>query len=305
MRLVFAGTPAVALPFLDAIAASRHDLAAVITRPDAPQGRSKRPVPSPVADWSSAHGVETLKPARPSDKVFQQRLRELRPDCVPVVAYGALVPDEVLAIPAHGWVNVHFSLLPAWRGAAPVQRAVMAGDAETGLSIFRLVKALDAGPVYRQVPSALGPEETAGDVLGRLSVQGAGELLEVLDAIEAGSLPVPQPDEGASVAPKLTPDEVRLDWTLPAEALARTIRGANPSPMAWTTLGGQRFRVLRGRPVEGSAEPGRVLADRTGVRVGTGHGLLELETVQPPGRAAMRAGDWARGLREAEPWLGR
>ena len=298
MRVVFAGTPEVALPALDAVAASRHELVAVVTRPDAPQGRSRRPVPSPVAQWGDDHGVEVLRPERPRDADFVERLTGLAPECCPVVAYGALIPSAVLAIPAHGWVNVHFSLLPAWRGAAPVQRAILAGDTETGLSIFDLVPALDAGPVYLRESTPLGPGETAGEVLARLATRGATALVEVLDGIEIGALsPTEQPETGVSLAPKLSVAEARLDWTLPALDLDRTVRACNPNPVAWTTYRGDRFKVWLAKAQAGTVlEPGVLAVDRRGVNVGTGRGVLELLQVQPAGKRPMAAADWGRGL---------
>lgn len=298
MRVVFAGTPEVALPALEALASSRHELAAVVTRPDAPQGRSKRLVPSPVAAWAADHGIETLKPASPREPEFARRLRALAPDCCPVVAYGALIPADVLAIPPHGWVNVHFSLLPAWRGAAPVQRGILAGDAETGISIFDLVPALDAGDIYLREPSSLGDVETSGEVLTRLADRGARLLVEVLDAIEAGvAVATPQPDTGITLAPKLTVVDARIDWTRPAIAIDRQVRACNPSPVAWTTYRGDRFKVWLGRAQAGTVlAPGVIDAGRRSVNVGTGRGVLELLQVQPAGKRPMAAADWGRGL---------
>ncbi len=298
MRVVFAGTPEVALPTLNALAASRHELVAVISRPDAPQGRSKRLVPSPVATWATQHDIETLKPAKAGEPDFVRRLSELRPDCCPVVAYGALIPAPVLAIPRHGWVNVHFSLLPAWRGAAPVQRAILAGDTETGISIFDLVPALDAGPVYLREPSPLGDAETAGGVLARLADRGADLLVDVLDAIENGTaVASPQPDERITLAPKLTAADARIDWTRPAISIDRQIRACNPNPVAWTTHRDERVKVWLARSHPGTVlAPGMLRVDKRSATVGTGRGVLELLTVQPAGKRAMDAAAWARGL---------
>ncbi len=298
MRVVFAGTPGVALPALEAVAASRHELVAVVTRPDARQGRSKRLVPSPVAAWADTHGIETLKPLTPREPEFGQRLRELAPDCCPVVAYGALIPEDVLAIPTHGWVNVHFSLLPAWRGAAPVQRGILAGDAETGITIFDLVPALDAGDIYLQEPSPLGDTETSGEVLSRLADRGAQLLVDVLDTIEAGTATaISQPSAGITVAPKLTVADAQIDWTRPAIEIDRLIRACNPNPVAWTTHRGERFKVHLGRAQAGTIlAPGVIDAGRRTVNVGTGRGVLELLQVQPAGKRPMAAADWGRGL---------
>ncbi|MCO8306341.1 methionyl-tRNA formyltransferase, partial [Streptomyces sp. RKCA744] len=209
MRLVFAGTPEVALPALDALIASeRHEVVAVVTRPDAPAGRGRRMVASPVAERAGEAGIEVLKPARPRDPEFLARLGEIAPDCCPVVAYGALLPKAALDIPAHGWVNLHFSLLPAWRGAAPVQHAVLAGDEMTGASTFQIEEGLDSGPVFGVVTEEVRATDTSGDLLTRLAFAGAGLLEATMDGIENGTLrPVPQPAEGVSLAPKITVED--------------------------------------------------------------------------------------------------
>lgn len=302
MRIVFAGTPEVSLPALEALAKSRHELVAVVTRPDAPQGRSGRPVPSPVARWAEQHGIETLKPARPREPLFIARLRELAPDCCPVVAYGALIPADVLAIPTHGWVNVHFSLLPAWRGAAPVQRAILAGDTQAGITVFDLVPALDAGPIYLQEASQLGDHETSGEVLARSADRGAELLIEVLDALAEGTArAAPQATNGVTLAPKIAVADARIDWTAPAAGIDRLVRACNPSPVAWTTFRGERVKVWLAEAHAGTLlAPGVLAVDKRSVLVGTGRGVLELVSVQPAGKRAMRAADWARGL-GAEP----
>ena len=286
------------MPTLEALAASRHELLGVLTRPDAAQGRSKRLVPSPVAAWAAERGIETLKPVGPREPAFAPRLRELAPDCCPVVAYGALIPVDVLTIPPHGWVNVHFSLLPAWRGAAPVQRGILAGDTQTGITIFDIVGALDAGDSYLREPSPLTDTETAGQVLARLAARGAELLVEVLDAIEAGTaVATPQPGAGITLAPKLTVADARIDWTRPAVEIDRQIRACNPSPVAWTTYRGDRFKVRLGRARAGTVlAPGAIDPGRRTVNVGTGRGVVELLEVQPAGRRPMPAADWGRGL---------
>src|SRR4051812_17912303 len=248
MRLVFAGTPAVALPALDAIAESSHELLAVVTRPDAPAGRGRRLVRSPAGAWADEHGIEVLTPVKPREPAFQERLRELAPDCVPVGAYGALVPPNALEIPKHGWVNLHFSLLPAWRGAAPVQHAVLHGDEVTGASVFELEAGLDTGPVYGTLTEEIRATDTSGDLLARLATEGAGLLVAVLDAIEAGTARAhPQPADGISLAPKLSVDDARIRWTDPAFAVDRRIRAGTPAPRAWTTLRGDRLELGPGR----------------------------------------------------------
>jgi methionyl-tRNA formyltransferase len=318
VRVVFAGTPAVAVPSLEAVAGSRHELVAVLTRPDAPAGRGRSISRSPVATWAAAKGVAVLQPDRPSQPDFLAQLVELAPDCVPVVAYGALVPRAALKIPALGWVNLHFSLLPAWRGAAPVQRAVMAGDQVTGATTFRLEEGLDTGPVYGVLTETVRPRDTAGDLLERLSVAGARLLVATLDGIEDGTLhPRPQPCEGVSLAPKVRADEARVDWALPAIAVDRRIRGCTPAPGAWTLLRGERVKLGPVTPVlvpgstgaagssgETSAgssgrqpAPGELRVGRHEVLVGTATGPVTLGLVQQPGKRALPASDWARGVR--------
>src|SRR6266851_5749073 len=242
MRLVFAGTPRVAVPALDALLESGHEVAAVVTRPDAPAGRGLHLAPSPVAERAAAAGLEVLKPARPRDPDFIDRLRAIGPDCCPVTAYGALIPQAVLDIPANGWVNLHFSLLPAWRGAAPVQHAILHGDDITGATTFRLVAELDAGPVFGVVTEQVRPSDTAGDLLERLSHSGARLLVATLDGIESGELQaVPQPPDGISLAPKLTSADAQVNWKIAAPAVDRLIRACTPSPGAWTALNGARI----------------------------------------------------------------
>ncbi|GAB3804003.1 methionyl-tRNA formyltransferase [Micromonospora zhanjiangensis] len=300
MRLVFAGTPAVAVPALDAIAASGHELVAVVTRPDAPAGRGRGLSRSPVGAWADERGVEVLTPRRPREPDFLARLAEIAPDCVPVVAYGALVPPAALAVPAHGWINLHFSLLPAWRGAAPVQHAVLHGDEVTGASVFQLEEGLDTGPVFGTVTDEVRPTDTAGDLLGRLADSGAGLLVAVLDAIEAGSaLAEPQPADGVSLAPKLTVEDGQVRWSDPAFAVDRRIRACTPAPGAWTTFRGDRVKLGPVRPVANgpTLPPGGLLVERSRVLAGTATTPVELGEVRAAGKRAMPASDWARGVR--------
>jgi methionyl-tRNA formyltransferase len=300
LRLVFAGTPAVALPALDAIAASSHELLAVVTRPDAPAGRGRRLVRSAAGAWADERGIEVLTPQRPREPAFQQRLRDLAPDCVPVVAYGALVPPSALEIPKHGWVNLHFSLLPAWRGAAPVQHAVLHGDGVTGASVFELEAGLDTGPVYGTLTEEIRPADTSGDLLERLSVAGAGLLVAVLDAIDAGTARAhPQPADGVTLAPKVTIEDARIRWDDPAFAVDRRIRACTPAPGAWTTLRDDRLKLGPVRPVANAAPlaPGDLLVERTQVLVGTATTPVALGEVRAAGKKPMPATDWARGLR--------
>lgn len=300
MRLVLAGTPSVAIPSFEALLASDHEVTAVVTRPDAARGRSKRLVPSEVGQWAADHGIPALKPMHPRDPEFVAALTELAPDACPVVAYGALVPQHVLDIPRYGWVNLHFSLLPRWRGAAPVQRAVMAGDGVTGATTFRLVRELDAGPVYGTTEMALTGTETAGEVLEALAHTGARLLLDTIDAL-ATTEPAEQDDEAAvTLAPKITVEEARIDWTRQADEIDRLVRGCSPEPRAWTTIGDERFKVALGRPTEEAGlAPGEVRVEKRRVLVGTGTTALELVRVQPQGKKEMAGADWGRGLRDA------
>ncbi|MEV6966464.1 methionyl-tRNA formyltransferase [Hamadaea sp. NPDC051192] len=299
MRLVFAGTPEVALPSLDALAASDHELVAVVTRPDAPAGRGRHVVRSPAGAWADDHGIEVLTPERPRDPEFLARLADIAPDCVPVVAYGALVPPAALEIPRFGWVNLHFSLLPAWRGAAPVQHAIWHGDEITGASVFQLEAGLDTGPVFGTMAEKIRPADTAGDLLGRLAVDGAGLLVSVLDAIEAGAVtPVPQPMDGITLAPKITVEDAQVHWTEPAFAVDRRIRAATPNPGAWTLHRDERLKLGAVTPLPAGPrlEPGDLLVEKNRVLVGTATDPVVLGEVRAAGKKAMRAADWARGL---------
>jgi methionyl-tRNA formyltransferase len=299
MKLVFAGTPEAAVPALDALLASgRHEVAAVVTRPDATAGRGRKLLASPVAQRAQEAGVEVLKPARPRDEEFLARLREIGPDCCPVVAYGALLPKVALDVPVHGWVNLHFSLLPAWRGAAPVQHAVMAGDEVTGASTFLIEQGLDSGPVYGVVTEEVGAADTSGDLLGRLAVSGAALLVATMDGIADGTLAArPQPVEGVTLAPKLTVDDAKVDWTAPALRVDRLIRGCTPAPGAWTLAGGERLKLgpVTLAPDRTDLAPGELAVTKNAVHVGTGSHAVRLGEVQPQGKKRMPAPDWARG----------
>jgi methionyl-tRNA formyltransferase len=316
MRLVFAGTPQTAVPALDALLASRHEVAAVVTRPDAPAGRGRKVEASPVAQRAAEAGLEVLTPARARDPEFLARLHEIGPDCCPVAAYGALLPQAALDIPPHGWVNLHFSILPAWRGAAPVQHAILHGDDVTGASTFLLVKELDAGPVYGVLTEPVRPDDTTGTLLGRLSRSGAELLVATLDGIEDGTVhAVPQPAEGVSFAPKVTPADAQVDWKRPAHVVDRQVRACTPDPGAWTELDGVRlklgpvaldFGALDSAPRGGPEAPpdlgpGELQAGRHAVLVGTGSRPVRLGDVQAPGKRRMTAPEWARGLRSGGP----
>lgn len=307
VRLVFAGTPEPALPALRRLLDSpRHEVIAVLTRPDAASGRRGKPEPSPVAREAFDRGIPVLRPARPNSPEFVAELAQLAPDCCAVVAYGALLRDELLAVPPHGWINLHFSLLPAWRGAAPVQAAIAAGDTITGATTFRIEPALDSGPIYGVVTEAIRPTDTAGELLARLAVSGAELLSATLDGIADSTLtPRPQPPEGVSIAPKITVEQGRVRWDLPAPVVERRIRAVTPNPGAWTVIGDLRIKL---GPVRlGAASdlpappeplpPGAIHVDRKSVWVGTASDPVRLGQIQPPGKKFMNAVDWARGAR--------
>lgn len=303
MRVVFAGTPEVAVPALDAIAASPHELVGVVTRPDAPSGRGRKLTPSPVALRAEELGVPVLKPTHPRDPDFQAALRALEPDCCPVVAYGALIPRSALDIPKHGWVNLHFSVLPAWRGAAPVQHSIWAGDEYTGATTFQIVEALDAGPMFGVMTERIKPTDTAGDLLERLAEGGSSLLVATLDGIADGALEArTQPLEGVSLAPKITVEDARISWTDPAVGIDRLIRACTPGPGAWTTLDGERVKVGPVSLEEDAADlaPGAILVGKNHVLVGTSTGAVRLGEVKAFGKKQMAAADWARGVRLPE-----
>ncbi len=298
MRVAFAGTPGVAVPSLDAIAASDHELVAVITRPDAPAGRGRKLVASPVAERAEELGVPVLKPEHPRDPDFQQALRELAPDCCAVVAYGALLPQSALDIPRYGWVNLHFSALPHWRGAAPVQHSIWAGDEVTAATTFRIVKELDAGPTFGVMTERIRPTDTAGDLLARLAEGGAGLLVATLDGIADGSIEArPQQAEGVSFAPKVEVGDARVDWSHPAVAIDRQVRACTPAPGAWTTYAGERLKLGPVTVVDAVLPPGELQVSKNEVLVGTGTSAVRLGEVRAPGRKQMPASDWARGVR--------
>jgi methionyl-tRNA formyltransferase len=298
VRLVFAGTPETALPSLRALLESSHEVAAVVTRPDGRSGRGRRLSASPVGAFAAEAGVEVLKPARARDPEFLDRLREIAPDCCPVVAYGALLPRAALDVPRHGWVNLHFSLLPAWRGAAPVQRAILHGDDMTGAATFQIEEDLDTGPVYGVLTEPIRPDDTTGDLLGRLADAGAALLLDTMNGIEQGVLePRPQPTEGVSHAAKLTPEDARVEWNGPALHIDRLIRACTPAPGAWTTFRDMRVKLgpVRLRPDAEKLSPGELRPGKNEVLVGTATHPVALGEVQPQGKRRMGAADWVRG----------
>ncbi|MDP9906112.1 methionyl-tRNA formyltransferase [Arthrobacter bambusae] len=301
MRVLFAGTPAVAVPSLDALIEAGFEIVAVLTRPDAPTGRKRILTPSPVAARAAELGIDIIHASK-VDAGTTERIASYEPDVAAIVAYGGLVPQAALGVPRHGWINLHFSLLPAWRGAAPVQRSVIAGDDITGAATFLLEEGLDTGPVFGTLTETVRPEDTAGDLLERLSRSGAVLLSQTLSAVESGKA-APQHQQGdVSLAPKLTLDDGRLDWTQPALAINRRSRGVTPEPGAWTTLDGQRVKLepVGLRPDIRELAPGQVRVDGKNVLVGTGSHAVQLGRIQPAGKKMMPSADWARGLATPE-----
>jgi methionyl-tRNA formyltransferase len=297
MRVVFAGTPEVAVPALDAVAASAHELVGVVTRPDAPAGRGRKLVASPIAQRAEELGVPVLKPDHPRDPDFQAALRALEPDCCPVVAYGALLPQSALDIPPYGWVNLHFSALPNWRGAAPVQHAIWNGDEVTGATTFRIVKELDAGPTFGLMTERIRPTDTAGDLLERLAEGGAGLLVLTLDGIEDGSLEArPQQTDGVSFAPKILVEDAQVDWHRPGIVIDHQVRACTPAPGAWTTFEGERFKLGPVTLTDQRLAPGVLEVAKNDVLVGTATQAVRLGDVKANGRKQMPAADWARGV---------
>lgn len=311
MRLIFAGTPEPAEPVLEELLRSGHEVVAVITRPDAPKGRGRTLHPSPVKKVAVEHGIEvltpsTLKAGTEDGEEFRARLRELQPDCVPVVAYGNLLPADVIAMVPQGFVNLHFSLLPQWRGAAPVQAAIAAGQTTTGATTFRIDEGLDTGDILATLEEPIHPTDTADDLLTRLAYAGAKLMVATMDGLEAGSI-TPTPQEGeASYAGKILVADARVDWHAPAEALDCQIRAVTPGPGAWSMLGEDRVKlgpvtVLIDAHLDApELSPGEIRIEKKRVLVGTGSAPVALGEVQAPGKRRMPATDWARGLKETE-----
>ena len=305
MRVVFAGTPTPAATALQALLDSHHDVVAVLTRPDAPRGRGRRLYPSPVAELAEAHDIPVIKTSTLKDESVVDSLAEYKPDCIPVVAYGALVPSNVLTLPRWGWVNLHFSLLPRWRGAAPVQRAIEAGDKETGVTVFRIEEGLDTGDIFASVPADIADDDTAGSLMERLTDQGAQVLVDTLDTIENGTAtPTPQSDDGATYAKKISTEDTRIDWNKPASTVDQSIRAVTPDPGAWTLLEDDRIRVGAVQPIFDPRDPiekslalspGEIAWKKNRVWVGTADYPVQLGSVQAPGKKMMEAGAWVRG----------
>jgi methionyl-tRNA formyltransferase len=300
MRLLFAGTPDVALPSLDALMRSTHDVIGVLTRPPAPAGRGRSERPSPVHDRALDLGLPVITAARLDAGVIAA-VRDLGPDCCPVVAYGALITPSALDLPRFGWINLHFSLLPRWRGAAPVQHAIRAGDEQTGTTTFRIDAGLDTGPILLEESTPVGDRETSGELLGRLAVSGARLLLRTMDRLESDTIDaVPQRDAGVILAPRIGVDDARINWSRSAAEVDRLVRAMTPTPGAWTTLRDERIKIGPVAPLDTShMGAGEIRAERSSVTVGTHTGDVRLGEVQPHGKRAMPAADWARGLRLA------
>ncbi|MBW4094832.1 MAG: methionyl-tRNA formyltransferase [Acidobacteria bacterium] len=301
MRVLFAGTPAVAIPSLDALVAAGFDVVGVLTRPDAPVGRKRVLTPSPVASRAEQLGLPVIKAAK-VDGAAQEAISQLSPEVAAIVAYGALVPPAALTLPQYGWINLHFSLLPAWRGAAPVQHAVIHGDEVSGASTFQLEAGLDTGPVFGTLTETIRPTDTSSELLNRLSVHGATLLVQTLTAIAAGQAMAIEQSGDVTLAPKITDDDGRVRWADPALAVGRRIRGVTSEPGAWTTLAGQRFKLgpVTLRQDTGDLLPGQLSVSGKAVLVGTGSHAVALGHVQPAGKKMMLAGDWIRGLATTE-----
>lgn len=299
MRLLFAGTPEVSVVALDALYASAHDVVGVLTRPPAKSGRGRSLRQSPVHRRALELAIPVFTPTKANDPEFLESMASLDIDCAPVVAYGALLPESVLRVFPYGWVNLHFSLLPRWRGAAPVQSAIWNGDEATGASTFQIEAGLDTGPVFASIVEPLSGDETSGELLARLAVSGAALLVGTMDAIDAGTAaPVEQSSDGVTLAPKLHAQDARIDWTLPADDVDRRIRACTPEPGAWTVWHDERVKVLDARIVASlDAHPSHVAVTKHSVTVATATDGIQLVTVQPHGKKPMAAADWARGAR--------
>jgi len=301
VRVVFWGSPDFAVVTFDALLESAHEVVAVVTRPARPRGRGRGVEPTAVERRAREAGIPVLAPSRPREEAFLDELRALAPDVFVVAAYGAILPAEVLALPVHGAINVHASLLPAYRGASPPTRAILDGRAETGVTIMRMDEGLDTGPILLRASTPISPDETAGALTARLAALGAGLLVAALDRLALGSLPeTPQDDAAASYAPKVEVEEARLAWTRPTAELERAARAFDPQPGAWTTWRGERLKVFRLEPMParddwGPAAPGMIVALDPAPVVRTGDGLARLAEVQPAGGRRMAADAWARG----------
>lgn len=297
MRIVFFGTPEFAVASLRALLRERFTLAGVVTQPDKPQGRSRSTlIPPPVKVVAQEAGVPVLQPARPVGDLFLAGLRRLEADLGVAVAYGHILRREVLEVPARGMVNVHASLLPRYRGAAPIQHAILAGDRETGISIMRMEEGLDSGPVIHRVSTPIGDGETAGELTERLATLGASALVEALSLMSAGGgVPQTQDAAAATYAPKISRDQARLDWHRDAASVERQVRAFDPVPGAWTLLDGAPVKLFGALPAVGGGEPGLVLAAADRLVVAAGTGAIAVREVQPAGRNRLTVEEWVRG----------
>ena len=293
MRIAVAATPEVAIPTLDALLASKHDLLCVITRPDAPAGRGRALQSTPVANWAETNNVQLFKPE--TSQSLGELIKDL--DLVVTIGYGLLLPIEILETPKHGFINLHFSLLPRWRGAAPVQRAIEAGDSVTGVTVFQLDAGMDTGPIYISEQISLSVSTTADQLFQSLANLGVGPVLKTLDLIERGDTPSPQEDVGATRAYKLSKEEGLIDWNSDAEVINRKINAFSPDPGAWSNFRGQVIKINRVRVSNESAEAGVLKAVAKSIFIGTATSALELLEVTPSGKAQMSATSWANGAR--------
>tara|TARA_R110000868_G_scaffold411390_1_gene703540 strand:- start:117991 stop:118920 length:930 start_codon:yes stop_codon:yes gene_type:complete len=295
LRLIFAGSPAAAVPSLEALIAGPHDVVAVVTREDSPQGRKRVLTPTPVAELAEREGIPVIRANRLGS--VTEQLTALDADLGVIVAYGGLIREPLLHAPRHGWINLHFSLLPKWRGAAPVQRAIMAGDTTTGTAVFQLVEELDAGPVFAVDEVPITPLQTAGNVLEALALSGARQLATVVDDIASGRAQATEQSGEPSAAPKLRLEDGRIDWNRSAELVSAHIRGVTPEPGAFTEIGGDRLKVLEIAPARDAVRfaPGELASVDSAVLAGTATDPIELVRIQPAGRKPMRAADWWRG----------
>ena len=298
MRVVFFGTPEFAVPSLEALLGEGFDVVAAVTQPDKPQGRSRSTaVPAPVKVAAEAEGVPVLQPARPTEPQFLEQIRALAPDVGVVVAYGHILKPELLAIPKRGMLNVHPSLLPELRGAAPIEWAIINGLEQTGVTIMRMDAGMDSGPILLQIPDDIDPDLTAGELSEHLSEVGAQAVVEALALLgqDGGLEPRSQDDARATFAPKLTRETARIHWDQPAERIARLIRGLDPKPGAWTELEGREVKLFGARVVEGDGAPGEIRTTDDGLQITTGRGAVAVDEVQPAGKSRMTAADWIRG----------
>ena len=301
LSVVFAGTPEFSVPALEALVASRHRVVAVYTQPDRPAGRGQQLTMSAVKQAALRHGLTVEQPATLREASAVDHLQSYRPDVMIVVAYGLILPASVLSVPAMGCINIHASLLPRWRGAAPIHRALLAGDSQTGVTIMQMDAGLDTGPMLLEKTTAIARTDTTGSLHDRLAQMGAEAVIEALDGLIAGSLsPRPQPAEGATYAAKIRKEEALIDWSRPALELEHQVRAFNPWPVAQTSLHRQQLRIWEATATEdrSDATPGTVTqADSNGIRVATGEGMLVLSRVQLAGRKAVSAAEFLNGQR--------